>query len=64
MTNPDLDGVPVADLRLPAGVLPMEVRRGESVLLVDGRTRLQARDELTLIADDEARAEIRLVFEG
>jgi Trk K+ transport system NAD-binding subunit len=62
MSNPDLDGVAVADLRLPPGVLLLEVRRGNSVLLVDGRTRLQAGDELTLIADDESRAEMQLAF--
>jgi Trk K+ transport system NAD-binding subunit/Kef-type K+ transport system membrane component KefB len=64
MTNPDLDGMSVASLRLPPGVLLMEVRRGQSVLLVDGRTRLQEGDELTLIASDEARAEMQLVFTG
>lgn len=64
MSNPDLDGVAVADLRLPPGVLLLEVRRGNSVLLVDGRTRLQAGDELTLIADDESRAEMQLAFSG
>lgn len=64
MTNPDLDGMAVADLRLPPGVLLMEVRRGKSVLLVDGRTRLEHGDELTLIASDEARAEMQLTFNG
>lgn len=62
VTNPDLDGVNVADLRLPAGVLLMEIRRSNAALLVDGRTRVHLGDELTLIADDEARAEMQLVF--
>lgn len=64
MSNRDLDGVAVADLRLPPGVLLMEVRRGESVLLVDGRTRLRMGDELTLIADDDSTAEMQLTFAG
>ncbi len=62
VTNPDLDGVTVGDLRLPTGVLLMEIRRGNAALLVDGRTRVNLGDELTLIADDEARAEMQLVF--
>ena len=62
VTNSDLDGVAVGDLRLPAGVLLMEIRRGNTALLVDGRTRVHLGDELTLIADDEARAEMQLVF--
>lgn len=64
LTNSDLDGLAVADLRLPPGVLLMEVRRGKSIFLVDGRTRLQLGDELTLIASDEARAEMQLALTG
>ena len=63
VTNSDLEGVSVADLRLPSGVLLMEIRRGSSVLLVDGRSHLAMGDEITLIADDDARAEIQLLFE-
>ena len=63
VTNPDLAGVAVSDLRLPSGVLLMEIRRGSSVLLVDGRSHLAMGDELTLITDDDARAEVQLVFE-
>ncbi len=62
VANPDLDGATVAGLRLPPGVLLMEVRRDRAALLVDGRTRLQVGDELTLVADDESQAEMRLVF--
>lgn len=62
LTNADLDGATVADLRLPEGVLLMEIRRDDSVILVDGRTRLRLGDELTLVSDDGARAEMRLAF--
>lgn len=62
VTNRDLDGVAVADLRLPSGVLLMEIRRGTETLLVGGRTRIRIGDELTLIADDDSRPEIQLLF--
>ncbi len=62
LTNEDLDGIAVADLRLPAGVLLMEIERDDSVILVEGRTRLRRGDQLTLVADDGARAEMRFLF--
>lgn len=62
LTNPDLEGAAVSDLRMPEGVLLMEVRRGDSVILVDGRTRLHVGDQLTLVASDQSRAETQLLF--
>ena len=62
VTNQDLDGLSVRDVSLPSGVLLMEVRRDNTVLLVDGQTRLRTGDQITLIADIEAEAEARLLL--
>mgnify|MGYP002626694709 CR=1 FL=1 len=62
VTNQDLDGLSVRDVSLPSGVLLMEVRRDNTVRLVDGQTRLRTGDQITLIADIEAEAEARLLL--
>jgi len=60
--NPAIDGQAVKDLRLPRGVLLLEIRRGASVVLVDGHTRLRRNDEITLIAAEEAESELRVLL--
>lgn len=63
ISNDDLDGIRVRDLRLPPDVLLVEIQRDRSVLLVTGQTRLRAGDVITLIADLESDSEIRMLFE-
>ena len=63
ITNQDLDGLRVRDLRLPPGVLLVELQRERSILLVTGQTTLRRGDEVTLIADVGAEAEIRMMLE-
>lgn len=62
VTNGDLDGARVRDLRLPPEVLLVEIHRDRSVLLVTGQTRLRRGDEVTLIADVESEPEIHMLF--
>lgn len=64
LTNADLDGIPVRDLRLPAGVLLVEIQRDRSVLLVAGQTRLRVGDEVTLVVDRDLEPELRLLLDG
>lgn len=63
INNQDLDGLRVRDLRLPPGVLLVELQRERSILLITGQTTLRKGDEVTLIADVGAEAEIRMMLE-
>lgn len=60
VTNPDLDGVPLRDLRLPLDVLVLEVRRGDSTVLAQGSTVFHVGDDVTLVADRDSVEEVRL----
>lgn len=53
MRNADLDGLPLRDLRLPPGVLLLDIARQGSRLLPHGHTLLRLRDEITLIGTPE-----------
>jgi Trk K+ transport system NAD-binding subunit/Kef-type K+ transport system membrane component KefB len=60
VSNRDLDGVPVRDLRLPTDVLLLEMVRDSSSVVVNGHTSLHVGDELTLIADPASLDEVRV----
>ena len=62
VTNSSIDGLSVKELRLPPGVLLLEIRRGKSVVLVNGNTILRRGDEITLITAEESEPELRLLF--
>ena len=64
VSNEELDGARVRDLRLPPDVLLVEIQRDRSVLLVTGQTRLRTGDVITLIADIESDSETRMLFEN
>ncbi len=49
VSNPDIDGMLVRDLRLPNDVLFMDVTRDGNVILPNGYTRLRLKDDVTLI---------------
>lgn len=63
ITNRELDGLRVRDLRLPPDVLLVEIQRDRAVLLVTGQTRLRSGDAITLIANIESEPEIRMLLE-
>jgi Trk K+ transport system NAD-binding subunit/Kef-type K+ transport system membrane component KefB len=60
VTNPDVHGMPLRDLRLPLDVLVLEVQRGDSTVLAQGSTVFHVGDEVTLIAERDSLEEIRL----
>ncbi|MBT8196922.1 MAG: cation:proton antiporter [Acidimicrobiia bacterium] len=62
VSNRDLDGVAVRDLRLPTDVLLLEMVRDASSVVVSGHTSLKVGDELTMIADPESLDEVRVTL--
>lgn len=49
ISNPDVDGMLVRDLRLPGDVLFLDVTRNGQSIVPNGYTRLNLRDEITLL---------------
>ena len=60
ITNPDVHGLPVRDLRLPLDVLVLEVQRGDTTVLVSGSTVFRNGDQVTLIAERGSLEEVLL----
>ncbi|HSH02910.1 MAG TPA: cation:proton antiporter [Anaerolineae bacterium] len=60
ISNPDVDGMLVRDLRLPADVLFLEVDREGQSIVPNGYTRLLTGDEVTLLGQVESLADVRL----
>ncbi len=54
VSNPDISGQLVRDVRLPSGVLFLDVTRNGDVILPNGYTRLKEGDEVTLIGREPA----------
>jgi Trk K+ transport system NAD-binding subunit/Kef-type K+ transport system membrane component KefB len=50
ITNPDLDGTPVRDLRLPPDVLLLQLTRDGTTVVVGGHTTLRYGDEIMVLA--------------
>ncbi|MEM1041304.1 MAG: TrkA C-terminal domain-containing protein [Bacteroidota bacterium] len=63
LSNPELEGLPLRDLRLPLDVLVLEVGRGGSSVVPSGHTVLYRGDEVTLVAKPDSLdgARLRLV---
>ncbi len=64
LVNPDLDGTPVRDLRLPTDVLLLQIIRGGSTVVVHGHTALQTGDDILLLASEDSLTEIRSRLSG
>ncbi|MBT8212737.1 MAG: NAD-binding protein, partial [Acidimicrobiia bacterium] len=62
VSNRDLDGMAVRDLRLPADVLLLEMVRDANSVVVSGHTSLKVGDELTMIADPDSLDEVRMAL--
>ncbi|MCP4425845.1 MAG: potassium transporter TrkA [Chloroflexi bacterium] len=62
--DPDLDGVPIRDLRLPADMLIMTVRRDDQTIMSHGYTRLRLHDKVTVVGSEESLDEVMLKFKG
>lgn len=64
VSNPDLEGVPLRDLRFPLDVLFLEVSRNGSTVVPSGHTVLHLGDEVTLVAKPGSLDEARLRLEA
>jgi Trk K+ transport system NAD-binding subunit len=64
VSNPDVTGVAVRQLRLPPDVLLLELVRDASTVVVSGHTTLRHGDEVVLIADPETVEEVRMRLGG
>ena len=64
LINPDLDGTPVRDLRLPTDVLLLQIIRDGSSVVVHGHTDLRTGDDILLLASEDSLMEIRSRLSG
>lgn len=60
--NPDIQGLLIRDLRLPADVIILSVTRGGNLIISHGYTRLRAGDTLTMVGSKKSLAEVSLKF--
>ncbi|MCA9971753.1 MAG: cation:proton antiporter [Anaerolineales bacterium] len=60
VSNPDVDGQLLRDVRLPTDVLFLDVMRGGNSIVPHGYTRLRLADEVTLIGKAESLEEATL----
>ncbi|MEQ8676276.1 MAG: cation:proton antiporter [Aggregatilineales bacterium] len=58
ITNPDIKGLLVRDLRLPADVLILEIARNGRSIVPNGYTVIRLRDEITLVGSPESLREV------
>lgn len=64
LTNRDVHGMSLRQIRLPPDVLILEVRRGDTTVLAQGSTVFRVGDEVTLVADPDSLDEVRLRLGG
>lgn len=60
ITNPDVHGMPLRDVRLPLDVLVLEIQRGDSTVLAQGSTIFRVGDEVTFVAERDSLDEVGL----
>jgi Trk K+ transport system NAD-binding subunit len=60
VTNREIDGRLVRDLRLPADVLLLEISRDGQAIVPHGYTRLRHGDELTIVGKPDSLREVGL----
>lgn len=61
--NPNLHGIPLRDLRLPADVIILSVVRGGQLIISHGYTRLRLRDIVTVVGSNESLDQLTLKFD-
>jgi Trk K+ transport system NAD-binding subunit/Kef-type K+ transport system membrane component KefB len=61
--NPDLRGLPLRDLRLPADIIVLSVNRGGQSIITHGYTRLRLGDILTMVGSNESLQKVTLKFD-
>ncbi len=62
LLNPDIQGLLIRNLRLPADVIILSVKRGGNLIISHGYTRLRAGDTLTMVGSKKSLAEVSLKF--
>ena len=60
VSNKDIDGMLLRDLRLPSDVLFMDLTRGDNVILPNGYTRVQLNDDITIVGRGDSLTEAKL----
>ncbi|NBC18688.1 MAG: potassium transporter TrkA [Bacteroidetes bacterium] len=60
VSNTDVDGLLVRDLRLPEDVLLLDIARGGSSVVPHGNSPLRLRDEVTLVGSQESLDDVTL----
>ncbi|MEO1254456.1 MAG: TrkA C-terminal domain-containing protein, partial [Bacteroidota bacterium] len=63
LLNPDLHGITLRDLRLPADVIILSVVRGGQSIITHGYTRLRTRDTITAVGSIKSLDEMQLKFD-
>ena len=63
LLNPDLHGITLRDLRLPADVIILSVVRGGQTIITHGYTRLRIRDTITAVGSFKSLDEMQLKFD-
>lgn len=61
--NPNLHGIALRDLRLPADVIIISVERGGQLIISHGYTRLRRRDMVTFVGSKESLEKMKLLFD-
>jgi Trk K+ transport system NAD-binding subunit len=62
ITEPDIDGLALRDLRLPSDVLILGIVRDGTSIIPHGHTRLRLDDEVMLIGEARSLAEVTYRF--
>ena len=63
LLNPDLHGITLRDLRLPADVIVLSVVRGGQTIITHGYTRLRIRDTITVVGSIKSLNQVQLKFD-
>ncbi len=62
--NKDLYGLPLRDLRLPADVIILSLRRKGQMIISHGYTRLRRGDWITMVGSKESLNKMTLLFDS
>jgi len=63
LTDSDLDGIYLRNLRLPTDTLIMSIHRGRDVIVTHGYTKLKLGDRVTVVGSNESLDHVSLLFE-
>lgn len=61
--NPNLHGVPLRDLRLPADVIILSIKRGGQMIISHGYTRLRLKDLVTFVGSKKSLNDLTRRFD-